>query len=121
MNKTIGELLKNAKGTNTKSLTAEEIPKEVEKIILELGAKKSIESQDNISHPSHYTMGTKETIEIIKDVTDKEFGSYCIGNVIKYISRYKYKNGVEDLKKAQQYIQFMIDDLEKEIKSANKE
>lgn len=75
-----------------------------------------VKKQDNITHPKHYMMGGKETIEVIKDVTDKEFGSFCVGNVIKYISRYKYKNGIEDLKKAQQCIQFMIDDLEKENK-----
>jgi len=38
--------------------------------------------------------------------------SYCQGNVIKYITRYKYKNGVEDLKKAIHYIEFMIKELE---------
>jgi len=86
----------------------------IDEVSKEIEQRKAKQLQDNIYHPSHYTMGSKETIEIIKDVTDKEFGSYCIGNVIKYISRYKYKNGIEDLKKAQQYIQFMIEDLEKE-------
>ena len=33
---------------------------------------------------------------------------FCEGNVIKYISRYKRKNGIEDLKKARQYIDFLI-------------
>ena len=34
---------------------------------------------------------------------------YCEGNVIKYISRYQFKNGVEDLKKAKHYIDLLIE------------
>jgi len=39
---------------------------------------------------------------------------YCQGNVIKYVCRYADKNGVEDLKKAKQYIDFMIKQIEDE-------
>lgn len=38
--------------------------------------------------------------------------NFCEGNVIKYITRYKEKGGVEDLKKAKQYIDFIIAKLE---------
>lgn len=34
---------------------------------------------------------------------------YCEGNIIKYVSRYKNKNGVEDLKKALQYLNALIE------------
>ena len=34
--------------------------------------------------------------------------NYCQGDVIKYISRYKFKNGLEDLKKAKHYIDILI-------------
>jgi hypothetical protein len=34
---------------------------------------------------------------------------YCEGNVIKYISRYKKKNGLEDLEKARHYIEILIE------------
>ena len=34
---------------------------------------------------------------------------FCEGNVIKYISRWKAKNGIEDLKKARWYIDFLIE------------
>jgi len=37
---------------------------------------------------------------------------FCEGNVLKYISRWKSKNGVEDLKKARHYIDMLIDDIE---------
>ena len=51
---------------------------------------------DNIN-PSHYKQGN---IEVIDFILDQKF-SYIEGNVVKYISRYKKKNGLEDLKKAQ--------------------
>lgn len=34
---------------------------------------------------------------------------FCEGNVVKYVSRWRYKNGVEDLKKARHYIDFLIE------------
>ena len=34
--------------------------------------------------------------------------AYCTGNVLKYVSRYKHKNGAEDLKKARWYLDKMI-------------
>jgi len=38
---------------------------------------------------------------------------FCEGNVIKYISRYKAKNGVEDLQKAKHYIDLLINQIQK--------
>ena len=68
---------------------------------------------DNVNHPNHYqTEGGLEVIDIIKSVLGDEFEPYCIGNVLKYISRYKKKNGLEDLKKARVYIYYVIDYLE---------
>lgn len=64
---------------------------------------------DNINHPSHYTVGGIETVDYIKaKLTKEQFEGYCIGNVIKYISRYRHKNGVEDLKKARWYLEKAI-------------
>lgn len=39
--------------------------------------------------------------------------SYAQGNVVKYVCRYADKNGVEDLEKAKQYIDFMIDEVKR--------
>lgn len=55
---------------------------------------------DNVNHPSHYTHGKIETIDKIEDVLGLEgFQAYCVGNAIKYLDRYKLKNGFEDIKK----------------------
>jgi len=59
---------------------------------------------DNIKEPAHYIANKIEPIDFI---IENNF-NFCEGNVIKYISRYKIKNGIEDLKKARQYIDFLI-------------
>lgn len=68
---------------------------------------------DNVNHPSHYNTGSIEVINYIKDKLNyNEFTGYLTGNIIKYISRYKFKNGVEDLKKAQWYLNYLINYIE---------
>ena len=62
--------------------------------------------KDNIN-PNHYKRGN---IEIIDFILDQNF-NYLEGNIIKYISRYKDKNGLEDLKKAQWYLNRLIQTL----------
>jgi hypothetical protein len=63
---------------------------------------------DRVNHPAHYNQGKFETIEIIEDITGDGFEGYLLGNIIKYLARYRYKNGVEDLKKAQWYLDRLI-------------
>lgn len=64
---------------------------------------------DNVNYPTHYTSTKIETIEIIRDKLSAEaFEGFCIGNVLKYVTRYKLKNGLEDLKKARWYLDKII-------------
>lgn len=60
-----------------------------------------------VNHPKHYNIGEIETIELYKAFGIHE--PFCLGNSIKYLSRYKY-NGkpVEDLSKALWYIEYLI-------------
>ena len=71
---------------------------------------------DNINHPSHYASGKFECIDAIEDVTSNLIGiqAVCTANVMKYIWRWSKKNGVEDLKKAQWYLNKIIDKLEED-------
>lgn len=70
---------------------------------------------DNVNHPSHYTTGTIEVIDYIRDkMTARDFTAYCMGNVIKYVSRWREKGGVEDLSKAQVYLGWAIESAGKE-------
>jgi hypothetical protein len=63
------------------------------------------QKDDNVNHPQHYTQGGIETIDYLQaKLTHEEFVGYLKGNVLKYMSRANIKNGVEDYKKAQWYL-----------------
>ena len=68
--------------------------------------------------PKHYTDLKISPLEYITE-NESEF-TWCIANVIKYVSRYKRKNGLEDLKKAQWYLNHQIELLEKDEQNKNK-
>ena len=69
---------------------------------------------DNVNSPKHYTQGGIETIDFIEAKLGKEGTSaYCMGNVIKYVTRWKDKNGREDLEKAHWYLTYAINLIEK--------
>lgn len=77
---------------------------------------------DNVNNPAHYTQGEIECIDCIKAATVNKTGieAFCVGNAIKYLFRYENKNGLEDVKKAQWYINRLIQELEeKQAKSLN--
>ena len=64
---------------------------------------------DNINSPSHYTQGGIETIDYIQSkLTHEQFEGYLAGNILKYVSRYPHKNGIEDLKKAGWYLDKLV-------------
>ena len=69
------------------------------------------EEMDVVEKPAHYNNGSIEAIEYIKQQLGDDFYAYCEGNVLKYIHRYSYKNGVEDLRKARWYLDRLIKEL----------
>lgn len=70
-------------------------------------------TNDLVNHPNHYTFGSIEVVDYIRDkMTPDEFQGYCMGNILKYISRHKHKNGIEDLKKARVYLGWLIESEE---------
>lgn len=58
--------------------------------------------------PSHYADRGIQPIDFIR----ANRLDFLEGNVIKYVSRHRYKAGVTDLKKAQQYLKWMIEEYE---------
>jgi len=64
--------------------------------------------QDPVNHPDHYTSGNIECLDAIKSALGENYQFYVQGNLIKYIWRFNHKNGVEDLKKAQFYLNDLI-------------
>lgn len=73
--------------------------------------EQSMQENDPVSHPGHYTFGTIETIDYIDSCG---YGlDMCLGNAMKYVSRCKHKNKmVEDIKKAIWYLNHAVEKLE---------
>lgn len=72
---------------------------------------------DMVNHPPHYiSENGLETIDVIESFTADLQGieAVCTANVIKYICRWKHKNGIQDLEKAQWYLNHLINHISKE-------
>lgn len=84
------------------------------------GEVPAITKPDMVNHPNHYTQGGIECIKAIEaSMPPDGFQDYCKGNVIKYTWRFRQKNGLEDLKKARVYLNWMIESVEKECGNAS--
>mgnify|MGYP001599559556 CR=1 FL=1 len=77
------------------------------------------EENDSVKNPPHYTQGNIEAKDFIVD----QKMTWAIGNAVKYLVRYRYKNSnqgegqITDLRKAIENIQIQIDSmLDKDIK-----
>ena len=68
--------------------------------------------KDMVNSPPHYNKAGIECIEAIKAMLGSGFKYYLQGNIMKYLWRYRYKDGVQDLKKAQWYLSELIDNVE---------
>lgn len=66
--------------------------------------------KDMINKPGHYNQGEIQCIDAIKSATIhlKGIEAVCTSNAIKYLWRWKDKNGIQDLQKAQWYIEYLI-------------
>jgi len=71
------------------------------------------EKHDMVNSPSHYNESGIECIDALQAMLGKDFDAYLQGNIAKYLWRYRYKNGIEDLKKAQWYLNRVVSNLEK--------
>lgn len=80
--------------------------KELEK--LEQAGKEAYGNVDMVNSPPHYNKAGVECIDAIQAATEDGFEYYLQGNILKYLWRYRYKNGVEDLKKAKWYLEKLI-------------
>lgn len=65
---------------------------------------------DNVNHPTHYETGSFECIDVMLETQGLEaVKDFCVCNTFKYLYRWRNKNGVEDLKKAQWYLNKRIE------------
>ena len=65
--------------------------------------------RDMVNKPPHYNNGDIETIDAIQSALGDGFEFYLQGNILKYVWRYRHKNNLEDLKKAQWYLNKLIE------------
>ena len=70
--------------------------------------KKQGTRNDNVNSPAHYNQAGIECLDAIAAATGDGYEYYLQGNIIKYLWRYRYKNGIEDLKIAQFYLNRLI-------------
>ena len=69
---------------------------------------------DMVNSPPHYNTGKVECIVAIEEsMTPDAFKGYLKGNVLKYMWRYEYKNGTQDLEKAQWYLNRLVQTCKK--------
>ena len=76
-------------------------------------------ADDLVSHPGHYqSVSGLEVIDVVEAFTEGLSGAEATntGNILKYVCRWKKKNGIQDLRKAMWYLQRLINHLEKEEK-----
>ena len=68
---------------------------------------------DNVNHPAHYEQSCSlECIQVMELVFGAEaMKHFCMCNAFKYMWRYKHKNGLEDLKKARWYLDYIVDSV----------
>ena len=77
--------------------------------------------EDDFKNPSHYKHGEYDLITHLADIlTEEELRGFLKGNVIKYIDRYRDKNGTEDLEKAKEYTR-RLEEFEKKVKGEDNE
>lgn len=103
------ELEKQLKALLPQQLALEPLPKEDRAIKMPESSKR-----DNVNHPKHYCKGGLECIEVIKaQLTKEQYQGYLYGNVLKYMWRWQDKNGLEDLRKAAKYLEWLQEEVKK--------
>lgn len=74
---------------------------------------------NNVNKPKHYTQGRIECIEALEAATINKSGNEAIyvANIIKYLWRYEEKGGIEDVMKANWYLERLLIHLEDKIEN----
>jgi hypothetical protein len=79
---------------------------------IERDAKEAYAGVDMVNSPPHYNEAGIECIDAISAALGDGYEYYLQGNIMKYLWRYRYKNGTEDLKKASWYLDKLITEVE---------
>ena len=109
------EFEKQLKALLPQKLVLEPLPKEDRAIKMPESSK-----PDNVNHPKHYCKGGVESIDFVRAAVSNlsGFEAVCVANIIKYMWRYKEKNGLEDVMKAAKYLEWLQEEVEKNANKA---
>ena len=109
------ELEKQLKALLPKQIALEPLPKKDRPIKMPDSSK-----PDNVNHPKHYCKGGVESIDFVKAAVSNlsGFEAVCVANIIKYMWRYKDKNGLEDVMKAAKYLEWLQEEVGKNANKA---
>lgn len=87
-----------------------EAPEEVERVPKEERDPIDATAPDNVNHPAHYETSKFECIDVMIETQGVEaVKNFCLCNAFKYLYRHNRKNGLEDIRKAQWYINKYIE------------
>ena len=78
----------------------------------EQSAKEVYGNVDMVNKPPHYNQAGVECIDALRAALGDGFEFYLQGNVMKYLWRYRYKNGTQDLEKAMWYLDALTTEVE---------
>lgn len=67
---------------------------------------------DMVNNPPHYNASGIECIDAISAALGEGYEFYLQGNIMKYLWRYRYKNGMQDLEKAHWYLDKLMTEVE---------
>jgi hypothetical protein len=70
---------------------------------------RELREEDVVNSPRHYTVGPTEVIDIIRQQQGSAVEFHYEAALLKYVLRWRYKNGVEDLEKARVYLDWLIE------------
>ena len=109
------EFEKQLKALLPQKLALEPLPKEDRAIKMPESSK-----PDNVNCPKHYCKGGVESIDFVRAAVSNlsGFEAVCVANIIKYMWRYKEKNGLEDVMKAAKYLEWLQEEVEKNANKA---
>ena len=109
------EFEKQLKALLPQQLALEPLAKEDRAITMPESSK-----PDNVNHPKHYCKGGVESIAFVKAAVSNlsGFEAVCVANIIKYMWRYKEKNGLEDVMKAAKYLEWLQEEVGKNANKA---
>ena len=87
--------------------------KPTHKIVIETDNDQLISDTIN---PDHYKQGEIECIDALKAATVFKVGieAVCVANIIKYLWRYEFKGGIDDIYKARWYLNKLIEEVKKD-------